>query len=100
MKNKINSLFDYRNCATLTFINFWFAIFVDSIFAYKNFKITHPETIVYLIVTNVSFVVFLIATIKKSKATNKTKKSLSIKNIFNRYYPLIILLGIIIVFLL
>ena len=68
MKNKINSLFDYRNCATLTFINFWFAIFVDSIFAYKNFKITHPETIVYLIVTNVSFVVFLIATIKKSKA--------------------------------
>lgn len=97
MKNKINSLFDYRNCATLTFINFWFAIFVDSIFAYKNFKITHPETIVYLIVTNVSFVVFLIATIKKSKATNKTKKSLSIKNIFNRYYPLIVLLGIIIV---
>ena len=97
MKNKINSLFDYRNCATLTFINFWFAIFVDSIFAYKNFKITHPETIVYLIVTNVSFVVFLIATIKKSKATNKTKKPLSIKNIFNRYYPLIILLGIIIV---
>lgn len=95
MKNKINSLFDYRNCATLTFINFWFAIFVDSIFAYKNFKITHPETIVYLIVTNVSFVVFLIATIKKSKATNKTKKPLSIKNIFNRYYPLIILLGII-----
>lgn len=97
MKNKINSLFDYRNCATLTFINFWFAIFVDSIFAYKNFKITHPETIVYLIVTNVSFVVFLIAAIKKSKATNKTKKPLSIKNIFNRYYPLIILLGIIIV---
>lgn len=95
MKNKINSLFDYRNCATLTFINFWFAIFVDSIFAYKNFKITHPETIVYLVVTNVSFVVFLIATIKKSKATNKTKKPLSIKNIFNRYYPLIILLGII-----
>lgn len=97
MKNKINSLFNYRNCATLTFINFWFAIFVDSIFAYKNFKITHPETIVYLIVTNVSFVVFLIAAIKKSKATNKTKKPLSIKNIFNRYYPLIILLGIIIV---
>lgn len=97
MKNKINSLFDYRNCATLTFINFWFAIFVDSIFAYKNFKITHPETIVYLIVTNVSFVAFLIATIKKSKATNKTKKPLSIKNIFNRYYPLIVLLGIIIV---
>lgn len=97
MKNKINSLFNYRNCATLTFINFWFAIFVDSIFAYKNFKITHPETIVYLIVTNVSFVVFLIAAIKKSKATNKTKKPLSIKNIFNRYYPLIVLLGIIIV---
>lgn len=88
MKNKINNLFSYKNCATLCFINFIFAFFVDTMLIYKNFKINHIESYFYLILTNVAFVVFLILSIKKQSKKNFPKFDL--KNLISEHYPIIV----------
>lgn len=76
-----------KTYATLALINFIFAVFVDSIFIFKDFSISGIESIVYLITFNVAFLVFLILAVMKSKG--KVKR-IPLKNVFAEYCPVII----------
>lgn len=93
MKNKINNLLSYKNCFTLAFINFIFALFVDSILVYKNFEINHIESYFHITWTNIAFIVFTVLTIVKGRNVQRNK--FSIKEIVSKHYPIIILLFVV-----
>lgn len=93
MKNKLSNVFNYKNCVTLAFINFIFAIYCDSIFAYNNFKLNHIESYVNLLWTNIAFLTFTIFAISKHKKIER--KKINIKEIITTNYPLIVLMIIV-----
>lgn len=75
-----------KTFSSLAFINFIFAVFFDSVLVYKNFKITHIESLVYLVVFNLAFVVFTILAIKKRK--KNPRKKTDFKAFAKEYYPI------------
>lgn len=90
MVSKIKGLFNYKNCLSLALINFIFAVFTDSLFIYRDFKITSIESYFYLVLTNLCFVLFTVLAIKKGKSIPREKYNL--KKTVNDHYPLMLVL--------
>lgn len=84
------SIINEKTCSTLALINFIFAFFVDSMFIYKDFKYTSIETLVYLVVFNIAFVVFTVLAVKKSKKNSAETPKKSVKGMVIEYYPITI----------
>lgn len=78
-----------KTLPTLALINFIFAVFVDSIFIFKDFKTRSIETLIYLVVFNLGFLVFSFLSFTKWKRNGKPRKS--VKSIFIKYLPVTII---------
>lgn len=98
MKKILQKTFTYNVCKTLAFINFMFALFLNTMVLYTYYhhnKVEHIEGWVYIIVSNVAFAVFTILSIIKFKQEKIFNTGQSIPAALKKYYPLITVLLII-----
>lgn len=97
---KKNKIFNFDVCKTLAFINFMFALFLNTMVLYTYYhhrEIENIEGFLYLAISNIAFVVFAVLSIVKAKKEKVFNHKFSLKKAIQKYYPLTIVLIVVVI---
>lgn len=91
MIKKLKEALNYKTYASFALIFFIFAAFVDSFAVYKNFKFSSLESWFYIAASNLGLLLFTLLAVRK----RETKLKLDFKGVFEKNYPLIVLMALV-----